>query len=285
MTSNFLKEENLKLLWDVISDEDILKFQPKNYQEKIFQIFLINAKGFYELESKKPNNLVDMNKKYILLLLHHIKNTAINPSPNKIKILDEIPKIQAEKELITYEEIQNDKRSQFEKDLSKRQEEFSNFMKIDVPLAPDFTDKFSDSPISEMEKEIRDITAQRNYEIEEINRNHVFQKPENWLKPQETSLKSEKGTIMSQHNNDISKNNTKNAIKKNVTWKENEIIKESIKESIEKIEIEDNNILKRLKKENTNTDTDSKINDLQNEVKNINEKINMILDLLQNKLN
>jgi hypothetical protein len=100
-------------------------------------------------------------------------------------------------ELITYEEIQNDKRSQFDKDLNRRQEEFTNSMALPVPPVPKFSDNLEDGPISEIEKAIKELTSQRNYDVEQINKsnnNSLSSNVDNWLKPQETSVKNDKFT-------------------------------------------------------------------------------------------
>jgi hypothetical protein len=187
----FLKKQNIETLWDVISEEEIFKFLSRDIQAKISDMFISNIKGFFEAERNKTNNLVDINKKYILLILNYIKNTFPQNLPNKIKIFNEEP---VSKELITYEEIQNEKKTHFEKELSKVQEEFNNSMSLPVPEKPDFADKYSDSPISEMDKMIKEITAKRNYDVEQINHNYQtnINQADNWLKPQETSIKSEK---------------------------------------------------------------------------------------------
>ena len=113
----FLNKENINTLWDVISDEAIFKFLSRDTQTKIYNLFSQNIKGFFEMERNRTNNLIDCNKKYILLISNHIKKNYQN-QPNKIKIFDEQPT----KDLITYEEIQNDRKTQFEKDFLKRQE-------------------------------------------------------------------------------------------------------------------------------------------------------------------
>jgi hypothetical protein len=187
---SFLKKDNTDTLWYVIIDEDIFKFLSREVQGKVFQVFIDNIKGFFEVEKTKTNELIDMNKKYILLILTHIKKNYPNQMHNKIKIYNE-PHI---KESITYEEIQNDKKTQFEKDFLKRQEEFTNAITLHVPEVPDFTDKYTDTPISEMDKMIKEITAKRNYDVEQISQNHQVQieNADSWLKPQETSVKSDK---------------------------------------------------------------------------------------------
>ena len=205
MITNFLNKDNVKILWDVISDEDIIKSQSLDFRENIFNLFTSNIKGFYDVESKKATNLVELNKKYIILVLNHtnkvIKN-SMSTDIKKIKISNEIPN--NVNELITYEEIQNDRRSQFDKDLNKRQEEFTNSMSLPVPPVPKFTDSLDDGPISEMEKAIQEITAQRNYDVEQINRNNnnliTNSSVDNWLKPQETSVKTDKLSQNTQNN-------------------------------------------------------------------------------------
>ena len=149
----FLNNENVKVLWDVITDEDIIKRQSREFQENILNLFRSNLKGFYDVESSKTTSLVDMNKKYILLILNYTNKQItqnVKPEYKKIKILDEIPQKKVN-ELITYEEIQNDKRSQFDKDLNRRQEDFTNSMALPVPPVPKFTDNLEEGPISEIE--------------------------------------------------------------------------------------------------------------------------------------
>ena len=328
MITNFLNKDNVKILWDVISDEDIVKNQSGEFKENIFNLFTSNIKGFYDVESKKSNNLVELNKKYIMLVLNHsnkvIKN-SMSTEIKKIKISNETPN--NVNELITYEEIQNDRRSQFDKDLNKRQEEFTNSMSLPVPPVPKFTDSLDDGPISEMEKAIQEITAKRNYDVEQINRNNnnliANSSVDNWLKPQETSVKNDKLSQPIQNNNGNNGNNGNsnrlkyikidnseldNSIyqnqvidlgnkeqespKKNVTWGKNEFYNKNeaneIKLEMEEIEKDndndnDNNIFKLFKKIPSKQETtEEKISVLQQDVKNLNNKIDMILELLKN---
>jgi sulfur relay (sulfurtransferase) DsrC/TusE family protein len=322
MITNFLNKDNVKILWDVISDEDIIKNQSGEFKENIFNLFTSNIKGFYDVESKKATNLVELNKKYIMLVLNHsnkvIKN-SMSTEIKKIKISNETPN--NVNELITYEEIQNDKRSQFDKDLNKRQEEFTNSMSLPVPPVPKFTDSLDDGPISEMEKAIQEITAKRNYDVEQINRNNnnliANSNVDNWLKSQETSVKTDKFVQPIQNNNGnklkyikIDNSELDNSIyqnqvidlgnkeqespKKNVTWGKNEFYNKNeangIKLEMEEIEKDndndndnDNNIFKLFKKIPSKQETtEEKISVLQQDVKNLNNKIDMIFELLKN---
>jgi hypothetical protein len=250
--SGFLHQDNISTLWEVISDEEIFKFLPKDSQSKISQVFLNNVRGFFETEKTKTTNLVDMNKKYIILILAHIKQHFVPQMPNKIKISDE----PTPKELITYEEIQTDRQSQFEKDLSRRQDEFTRTMTLTAPQAPDFTDKVEDKPIEGMDRLIKEMTAKRNYEVEQINRNYTsdINQTSNWLKPQETSVKTDKFPTQQDTTSTASRFKFLNLDepigseggKKNVTWGANkEIASTNLDSNDDDLET---NIFKKLKR-------------------------------------
>ncbi len=242
----FVKKENVQMLWDVISDEDIFKFLSPTIQNNIYSLFLNNIPGFYETEKMKTNNLVELNKKFMLLILNYIKKTYPH-QPNKIKIYNETPV----KELITFEEIHNDRKSQFERDVNRRQEEFEDYMAIKAPPVPEFSDKTSDHPIKDMDKMLKEMQARRNYEVEQINQsynNNNASNIEQLLKPQETSLKTEKydykkdeptGTRF-KYLNDLQP-------KKSVSFNNNDEINTFLEQEVDE---EDVNIFSKLKKIN-----------------------------------
>ena len=301
--NTFLSKDNINTLWDVISDEDIFKTLHRDAQTNTLHIFSTNIKGFYQTEKSKTSDLVEMNKKYIVLILNYIKNTFSTQNHNKIKIYEDPPT----KELITYEEIQNDRKSQFEKDLGRLQEEFTTSMSLPVPDVPEFADKYEDKPISEMDKMIKEITAKRNYEVEQINRSYQeFNNTSNtnhWLKPQETSIKTDKFSPpkIEEPTQNAKKLKYLNiepydnaSPKKNVTWGEDtDIFLET-----DHTDAVEENIFKKLKKvttgnvstnANTNTATitntnETRISKLEAGLDILNQKVDLIIDLLkQNK--
>jgi hypothetical protein len=292
----FIQEDNVAMLWEVISDEEIFKLLSRDMQAKVYQLFLNNIQGFFENEKMKNNSLVEINKKYILLILNHIRRNY-SVQPNKITIHQE-----PVKESITYEEIQNDRRSKFDRDFNRRQEEFEDFMTIKAPPVPEFADKETDRPIKEMDKILKEMQAKRNYEIEQINRNYnSTEQVDNWLTPQETSLKKEKFTPVeeTQHYNRFKflQQEAPEPIKdkKNVSFSN---IQEIQTFNIE--DDEDDNIFSKLKKiSNKNTENiklemselmpienkfidekEDRIAKLEREVRNINDKMDKILELL-----
>jgi hypothetical protein len=250
--SGFLHQDNISTLWEVISDEEIFKFLPKDSQSKISQVFLNNIRGFFETEKTKTTILVDMNKKYIMLMLNHIKQHFVPQMPNKIKISEDPPI----KELITYEEIQTERQSQFEKDLARGKDEFSRTMTMTPPKPPDFTDKLEDKPIEGMDRLIKEMTAKRNYEVEQINRNYTsdVNQTSNWLKPQETSVKADKfpvhdtptiASVSRPNFLNIDEQLSGEGGRKNVTWGVNKEIANNLNSNDDDFE---SNIFKKLKR-------------------------------------
>jgi hypothetical protein len=308
----FLHKNNTSILWDVISDEDVIQTQPPDFKSILFNIFSSNIQNFYKSETNENNTitLVDLNKKYILLILKYAKKTIDEQKLNKIKIHEELSPI-SQKELITFEEIQNDKRSQFEKDLAKLKDNFSNSFAVPIPETPNFSDNIKDTPISEMGKKIKEMTEQRNYEVEQINKNYIKiqnnDKNENWLTPQETSLKNgnqQKTHIQkpldnnkikhikiendSKINNGLITNvlellNDNNSPKKNVSWGENSTITKTDDNEYANY----NNIFNKLKKINNDNLIEepkqkTQIN-IEEEIRIINSKIDKIFEILQTK--
>jgi hypothetical protein len=380
--NNFLTDENINLLWEVLKEEEILKNQHQNTLIQIVQIFKNNLKGFYESEKNKCISLVDINKKYIIIILKYINknypiglnhnenldyqinsqpiinnqnaNTYnhINPNSqsfvqtNKIQIHKEMP----EKELITFEEFKKEKKVNFDKELNKLQEEFTNAMNIQVPPVPNFGDMTQDKPIVGIEEEIKKITAQRNYDIEQINKNYNSQHyDKDWLNSSGTSIKNDKLPLQGQPtprkqldetnikyikienellDDNIYKNQVieLNASKKNISWAnniveeyadinniyENNEINENydfnekserlipvieyeseLKQNILKKDInqnnlnEDSNLLSKFKKKPIdNNNNNNEINILKKEIENINNKIDIILNIIKkNEIN
>jgi len=182
-------------LWDVITDEDIFKKQTVDIKNNILHIFSDNIKGFYNAEIKNSNiTLMEMNKKYILLILNFIKTTYSGSGINKIVIHPE-----PEERSITSEERQQDRMTQMNRELSLLEEDFKNSITLHIPSAPNFTDDIQETPIAEMERAVKEMAEQRKYDMDQINKNiSISLHDTEWLQPQKTSLKPQ---IMNTNNN------------------------------------------------------------------------------------
>ena len=179
----FLTNENMKLLWDVLMENELFQNKSKDFLIKINYLVNQNIHAFFEQEKIHSQNLMDLNKKFITLLLNHIQ---------KMILTEEVKPIVVKPNLVTSEDIQNHRQTEFERDLSSKQQEFTNAMTLPVPPTPTFQDK-RDEPLTELELEIKKTIAQRNYDIEQIQNNiHQIKADSSWLTGQETSIKKEK---------------------------------------------------------------------------------------------
>ena len=156
--NTFLLDVNKQMVWDLIQDEFILNEHSPETVQRISDVFNTNIKGFYESEKNKSVDLFDLNKKYILTILGYINNNILKPKqkPNMV-----------EEKYYTHEDIQNDKRSQFDKELNVKKSEFTNAITQKIPPVPNFSDTV-DEPIVEMEEAVRKMVEQRKYDIDQI---------------------------------------------------------------------------------------------------------------------
>lgn len=174
---NFMNEDNIELLMDVINDNEVIKLCASNTKINITDLIYKNLKGFYEAESKNTKNLTDLNKKYIMLVTNYMTTTVKNPIETKPNIGP-----------ITHEDIQKQNADKFSNELNLKQQDFTNYMNVVVPPTPNFKDEI-DKPLSEMEEMIKTITEQRKYDIDKINYNGDNT---NWITSKKTSIKEEK---------------------------------------------------------------------------------------------
>lgn len=193
--TDFLNEDNVRLLWEVLMDEDILRSKPKEFIEYFLQIFQKNLVPFYENERKIvasiPQNLVLFDKKYISFMMDIIMK--LETQSLSLPLIKTTPPVK--KEMITYEEIQEERKTQFERDLTKKRDEFQKAVALPIPPTPSFGDQMLEEkpPISELERRIQQTISERNFDLE--NRNYSqnnIQQAANWLNPQDTSVKKEK---------------------------------------------------------------------------------------------
>jgi hypothetical protein len=125
MSTRFLSNENLNLIWGVISENgdnigsDLDKY--KFFQENV---------GMFYKENKSITNLLVLNKKYIVYILDKFNNMSVtNRNP--------IPVTSNE----TFETIQQAKMESFNRELKIKQNEFTDVIKLKVPPKPVFEDE------------------------------------------------------------------------------------------------------------------------------------------------
>lgn len=181
----FITSENVELLWEIIMEEDIVKVIPRNRINEFRQFYIGQVKQYYELAGASNLPLVKMNQDFISGFMKKLQ--PVPPQqPQQMT-----PK---NKEFYTAEEIQTDRRSQFDNELNRKQDEFKNAMTIPVPEIPNFGDQL-DKPLgSAMDILIAKTLAERNYDVQMIQNQNATSvgNVEKFLKSQETSVKVDK---------------------------------------------------------------------------------------------
>ena len=193
--------QNKEMLWELLRDNNAFQGLTNTQYNNVITIF--NTTLNQTTTANKP--LMELNKEFISSMLQQLNSIKSNTLQDNVKnnIVD--PKV------LTHEEIQKQKRSEFENNLEKRQSEFTKYMKIHVPDTIDFGDNIKEEPISNVDSLIHEKMKERSYDI--------FDK-------QEEKTLNENGTA----NNG---NDTTNSIKKEIKNMDSEpLIKDMSKDII-----------------------------------------------------
>jgi hypothetical protein len=262
-STGFLSTSNVEMLWNIIID-NVISGNESNVTE-LQTIFHTHLIPFFGSEGKNTNDLIVLNKKYISWFINHLnrKNQEANISKNN------------KDTLITVEDIHKNRQSQFEQELNERQQELTSYMTLKPPEVPKFSIDLNDEvPIKEFENTIKQMTAQRNYDVDMINKNNNNPSDvKTWLKPSINNIKQIKIDTVNldsaQHNNIVDLN-------KHITWKDQMPEENNIFSKLKKINVSDIN-------NNNNeiiTNLQNSIHDMQNKMNDMNNNIDKIFKLL-----
>ena len=247
--NTFTSKENIDLLWEILLEEPILKNVSIGKQKLVYNALYTNISSFFDKEKHESLDLVTLNKIFLGEMVKILRN-------NKSEII--------EKENIKFkvEDIHAERKNIFEKDLEKRKNDLETYITLKPPI-PDFTEKIEDAKIKGMEELIAKTVAQRNFDISQIN---TKINAEDWLKPQETSIKT---------------NNLKNTVKiEEKVNNDNEVIELSSIPSRKKITWSKDNDVKYF-------DSNSEEIPILNKLKKINDPLSQLSNdviILKDKL-
>lgn len=180
----FLSDTNVRMLWEIILDDDVIVNKNREEVTAINNVFLNVAQQFYDREKGNFKELMQMNKKFISIIVDILNKNFPKPKQLIIHEKESVP--------VTAEEIQKTRASEFDQEFNKKQEEFARAMALPVPDVPNFSDSKKDEPISELDAVIKRTIAERNLEIQQITKNFNNEGVENWIKSSETSVRTEK---------------------------------------------------------------------------------------------
>jgi hypothetical protein len=298
MSTLFTTNENIDLLWEIILEEEFIRKVVS--REKIVEFrnyFIVQIKEFHNVTAKLNIPLVQLNKQFITNFMMVLQqptttpNNTLNNSQNNIQ----------NKKLYTSQEIQAERKSQFENDLTRKQNEFTRAMSVPVPEIPKFSEDL-DKPIgSAMDELIAKTLAERNYEIQQIQQH--MPPPQTLNSSQEQSQQQSqqqfkyikigeevKGSVMTPIDvNDVfGRTPEKNTgVVKNVSWGENEY-QEYNHTQQPSYETGFNDLFSKLKKVEPKTqeqqdiqDLKMSVNEIQKQMTTIHEKIEILLNRIK----
>jgi hypothetical protein len=175
-SSQFLSNDNLSVLFEVITDEYKNYILDKNafniaFNEMV-QIFYYNQ---IKSGSQVTHDIISMNKKFISFISlrleqkfniqkqqRNLGNVKVNTSVN-IKSNND--------QRVTSEDIKNKRLENFDKELTLKQNEFKNAFNNNVPETPNFTSPV-DEPISEIDILTKQKLTERENDIQSIYNNN-----------------------------------------------------------------------------------------------------------------
>lgn len=288
MSASFITNENIDLLWEIILEEEFIRKLVS--REKIVEFrnyFIVQIKEFHNVTAKMNLPLFQLNKQFITNFM-----MVLQPQPPAV------PQNTQNKQLYTSQEIQAERKSQFENDLTRKQNEFTRAMSVPVPEIPKFGEDL-DKPIgSAMDELIAKTLAERNYEIQQIQRQ--MPPPQQSQEQTQQQIKyikigeEVKGSVMTPIDvNDVfGKPPEKNTgVVKNVSWGENEYQEYSPLQQPSD-ETEFNHLFSKLKKVETQDqaktpeqqdiqDLKMYVSEIQKQMKTIHEKIEILLNRIK----
>ena len=282
----FKTVKNINMLWEVLLDELNINPQNTSLTANVRSVFESNINPF--LAKANPNSgLMNLNKIFLTQIVAAVNRLFPNINQHSqvklINISDEI----INSEPYKVEDIHTARQTEFETQVNLKRNEFENLVTVKKPKEVDFSDKAEISKIKEMEALIAETIAKRNFDIEQINTNmnmstNTGLSPDEWLKPNNTSLRTEKQQpIQQKEENDTSKRkhkyvNTMEQIpSKKVSFNEGNNVTMTIEEYMdpqaqEVINIP-TNIFNKLKKvqepiKTLEPNVQSQINDMNNKI-------------------
>lgn len=170
LKQQFLKTENINMMWEVMSEETII--QHHNNKDLIINIFISNCAVFFNQEMQRnPNiSLMELNKKCILVFLDFMK--TFGQQHNKINI----HKDDEQNLSITIEDLKSQRQLEFNTKLNEMKTSFDELHAKPRPPTPIFEDAIKDVSLSasEMETNLQSVIQQRNYDIHEVKKTVQF---------------------------------------------------------------------------------------------------------------
>jgi hypothetical protein len=216
--SKFNNIPNINLLWDVLLDELCINTNNKTLVTNIKTVFESNIKLFTARCNPKTH-IMELNKQFLSQVVFAVNR--LFPNLNKQNQEQNIKKInitnEESSEPYKIEDIHLSRQTEFEKGVERKRMELENYMTPQKPKELDFSYGDLDGKITEMDSLISEKMVQRNLDIEQLYNSSNID-PETWLKPKETSVKTEKINRLQNKLTNTNTNTNDKDLKKKVSF-------------------------------------------------------------------
>jgi len=205
--NQFINRDNMQMIWDVLRETDMYESLSNEKRGEFQQSVIANMNKFYNKEKNSPSkyqtqDLITMNKSFIESMISELSLSShddlpplkLKPPTNYNENPNNSANAMSKPLMVTAKDIQAERQTQFESRLNKQREDFDSVINVKKPPLPEFADKLDDPPISEMESLIAQTIAQRNFEMDQIQKSFSSSATTNsaFLEAKDTSLKTEK---------------------------------------------------------------------------------------------
>ena len=178
---SFLDKENLSTIFEILIENNhsslktIISTNNIHESNEIVKKFNKIAIKLNELNKTNGLTLIEMNKQFIIFLINN-KDIFMNNVEDK------------EENEITSQDIQKNRRQNFDLQLENKKQEFGSML-LKKPPVPNFSDNVKDEPIKNLDYMMEEVTAKRKYDTQQFYQSQP--KPKNSTQPNIKYIKIE----------------------------------------------------------------------------------------------
>lgn len=285
--SNFNNIKNKEMLWNILYEGGY--FQNINNNKFIVIKTLFDRKIIEIEKTHTDKKLIELNKiaiRELIQIINNIKKQSINEQ-NQNNQNNQNKQIQ--QELITHDDIMNNRMNTFETNLREKENEMRKYLEKSQPSSINFSEEVVDKPIGEnMDRILSEIITKRENDLKVVLQKEDIDKAAKWISSENTNTitnsnyetKAIKKLNISDTEIEISMDNNFTDIspKKNVSFGNNTYIKEHKKENMDR-ELTD--VLDFLQNKTIDKDIDKTTNNTNNNEYEVTNILKEILDIVK----
>ena len=275
---NFNTTNNKAFLWKLMYDNGLFKNLDDKYAKEVHTYFDLKI-NYIDNNKKQTDTLITLNKQSISEMMNDIKikfplhtSSSFSSPLNKVELPSSSPSLIFEKKMVTSQDLLEDRQNSFSQQLKNVKNDFDSLMNVKKPEIIDFTDKIEEFLItkkendkdnqdsSDIERLLAETIAKRENLVININENEKS-KASLWINNNRQPIEITNDEITNKNKNilpfEIEEITNDDHIEKKIVNKKNVRFSDELYENKDK--------------------------DIQEQLKEINLKLNKIMEMLENK--